>query len=115
MHSLHLSSLAILFSYGTFATSLALGAARKTCTVFTSPNVTDNAPAIISAFSKCGQGGNVVFLNETYNVNSVMNTTGLKDCEIDLYGTLLVRPRCSVLEAELTGTIFSGALTSPIG
>lgn len=115
MHSFHILSLALLFSYKTFATSLALGAARRTCTVPTSPNVTDDAPAIVSAFAECGQGGNVVFLNETYHVNSVMNTTGLKDCEIDLYGTLLVRLRRLFRKAALTGTICSGAPTSPIG
>jgi hypothetical protein len=64
---------------------------RKTCTVKTYSNGTDDTPAILAAFKECGKGGNVVFLNETYYVNSVMNTTGLCDCEIDLYGTLLVR------------------------
>ena len=63
---------------------------RKTCTVKTYSNGTDDAPAILAAFKECGKGGNVVFLNETYYVNSVMNTTGLCDCEIDLHGTLLV-------------------------
>lgn len=63
---------------------------RKTCTVKTYSNGTDDTPAILAAFKECGKGGNVVFLNETYYVNSVMNTTGLCDCEIDLYGTLLV-------------------------
>ena len=63
---------------------------RRTCTVETHPNSTDDAPAIIRAFEECGHGGQVVFLNQTYHVNSVMNTTGLEDCEIDLHGTLLV-------------------------
>jgi galacturan 1,4-alpha-galacturonidase len=66
---------------------------RRTCTVKTSSNGTDDTPAILAAFKECGNGGNVVFLNETYHVNSVMNTTGLCDCEIDLYGTLLVRTK----------------------
>jgi hypothetical protein len=52
---------------------------------------TDDAPAIVQAFSDCGIGGRVVFLNETYHVNSVMNTTGLEDCEVEIHGTLLVR------------------------
>jgi hypothetical protein len=50
----------------------------------------DDAPAILEAFKTCGYGGRVVFLNTTYHVNSVMNTTGLKDCQVDLRGTLLV-------------------------
>lgn len=93
MHSPHLFVLVLLlFSLGSFASILAPSPRRKTCTVDTHPNGTDDAPAIVSAFTECGQGGRVVFLNETYNVNSVMNTTGLLDCEIDLHGTLLVRP-----------------------
>jgi hypothetical protein len=50
----------------------------------------DDAPAIIDAFDRCGKGGTVEFLNETYHVNTVMNISGLDDCEIDLKGTLLV-------------------------
>lgn len=53
-------------------------------------NSTDDAPAIISAFEECGRGGRVVFSNTTYFVNSVMEITGLDDCEIDLEGTLQV-------------------------
>ncbi|KAH8810842.1 glycoside hydrolase family 28 protein [Xylogone sp. PMI_703] len=62
---------------------------RPTCIVRTKPHSQDDAPEILEAFKRCGHGGNIVFLNQTYNVNSVMNTTGLKDCEIDLHGTLL--------------------------
>lgn len=64
---------------------------RRTCVVQPGgSNLTDDAPAILDAFDSCGHGGKVVFLNTTYHVNSVMDTTGLDDCEIDLYGTLLV-------------------------
>ncbi|TVY78246.1 Alpha-L-rhamnosidase rgxB [Lachnellula suecica] len=64
-------------------------AARNICTVEANLNGTDDTPAILAAFQSCGNGGNIVFLNHTYFVNSVMNTTGLNDCQIDLYGTLL--------------------------
>jgi len=37
----------------------------------------------------CGQGGRIEFLNETYWIEKVMNTTGLNDVVIDLRGTLL--------------------------
>jgi hypothetical protein len=63
----------------------------KTCVVNPGGNSSvDDAPAIIDAFSKCGHDGKVVFLNQTYHVNSVMNTTGLQNCQVDLQGTLLV-------------------------
>lgn len=64
------------------------------CTVAPQPNGTDSAPAIIAAFEECGHNtadarGKVVFLNETYNVKSIMNTTGLSHVDVDLRGTLL--------------------------
>lgn len=63
----------------------------KTCTVpaGNSEDI-DDGPAIIKAFGDCGQDGNVVFSNTTYHINSVMSTTGLKNCQVDIYGTLLV-------------------------
>ncbi|OMP83115.1 Alpha-L-rhamnosidase rgxB [Diplodia seriata] len=66
----------------------------NTCVVQPGPNGTDSAPAIIQAFRKCGHNdaenrGKVVFLNETYTVKSVMNTTGLSNVDVDLQGTLL--------------------------
>lgn len=65
---------------------------EKTCIVKAGGNASiDDAPAIISAFSKCGQNGKVIFSNTTYHVNTVMNTTGLKNCQVDLQGTLLVQ------------------------
>lgn len=50
----------------------------------------DDAPAILNAFEECGRGGTIKFENTTYHVNSVMSTTGLEDCDIDLQGTLKV-------------------------
>ena len=60
------------------------------CVVEPASDGGDSAPAILNAFGQCGQGGTVRFQNATYNVNSVMNTTGLKDCNIENEGTLLV-------------------------
>ncbi|KAJ7098255.1 glycoside hydrolase family 28 protein [Mycena epipterygia] len=60
-----------------------------TCTVHPSGNFTDDSPAIIDAFTLCGQGGTIEFLNETYWIEKVMNTTGLNDVNINLRGTLL--------------------------
>ncbi|KAL6915398.1 hypothetical protein FSST1_006893 [Fusarium sambucinum] len=52
-------------------------------------NDTDDAPAIRKAFEKCSQGGKVVFEPTTYHINSVLNISGLKDVDIDIYGELL--------------------------
>lgn len=65
----------------------------KTCTVKAAgSNTTDDTPAILDAFDKCGHNGKVVFENTTYHINSVMNTSSLRDCEVDIQGTLLVFP-----------------------
>lgn len=65
---------------------------RKQCVVKASnSSEIDDAPAIIKAFKECNKHkGRVVFTNTTYYVNSVMNTTNLKDVAIDIKGTLLV-------------------------
>jgi hypothetical protein len=63
----------------------------STCVVKPGGNSSiDDAPAVIDAFKTCGHNGKVVFLNETYHINTVMNTTGLNNCVVDLQGTLLV-------------------------
>ena len=78
------------------ATALSLLVARTSsqqtnvCTVVPAPDGGDSAPAIIDAFSKCGENGRVIFTNDTYNVGSVMNTTGLCNCDVEIQGTLLV-------------------------
>ena len=74
-------------------TSLGFPHHKKTCVVKPGGSIeTDDAPAIVEAFDRCGHGGRVVFLNTTYHVNSVLDTTDLEDCDIDLHGTMLVWP-----------------------
>lgn len=64
---------------------------RRICTVKPGgSNLTDDAPAILRAFKECGHGGTINFLKETYHINTVMNTTGLRDCVVNIPGTLLV-------------------------
>jgi galacturan 1,4-alpha-galacturonidase len=80
------------------------GQPGKTCTVKAGGSeAIDDAPAVIEAFKNCGEGGRVVFLNTTYYINSVMNTSSLRNCEVDLYGTLLVY--CSILVPSHLPTI----------
>ncbi|TGO20262.1 hypothetical protein BPAE_0318g00080 [Botrytis paeoniae] len=68
---------------------------EKRCIVEASANGGDDAPAIIHAFEECGHNdgitthGTVVFKNATYNIQTVMNTTGLSNVKVDLHGTLL--------------------------
>lgn len=68
-------------------------AMEKKCVVPASgTNTTDDAPAILEAFQRCGHGGIITFSpNTTYYVNSVMNVTWLEHAIVDIQGTLLVR------------------------
>jgi len=59
------------------------------CTVIPGGGGIDDSEAILQAFNQCGQGGQIIFLNETYHIERVMNTTGLNNVQIDLHGTLL--------------------------
>ena len=89
---------------------------KKTCVVEPS-NGTDDSPAILEAFRNCRSNGHVIFLNQTYRVGQVMSTTGLKNVDIDLYGTLLVsfnfrkRMKCSMMKLKVN----SGRQTSNTG
>ena len=49
----------------------------------------DDAPAILKAFADCKEDGHIVFENTTYYVRTVMNTTGLKNVDVEVKGTLL--------------------------
>ncbi|SMQ50721.1 unnamed protein product [Zymoseptoria tritici ST99CH_3D7] len=48
----------------------------------------DDAPAVIKAFQDCCHDGHIIFENKTYHIGSVMNTTGLKDVDIEVRGLL---------------------------
>jgi galacturan 1,4-alpha-galacturonidase len=62
---------------------------RKTCVVSPSLNGTDDAPAILHAFKECGNNGHIILKNGTFNINSIMNTTNLRNCDIDIHGYML--------------------------
>lgn len=61
----------------------------KICHVQPAENGGDSAPAILSAFERCGHNGNIIFDNVTYHIESVMTTIGLANVDIDIRGTLL--------------------------
>ncbi|RCI04614.1 hypothetical protein CU098_012826 [Rhizopus stolonifer] len=60
--------------------------AATTCTVATGG---DAADAITAAFTSCKSGGTVVFTKgATYNLNSLVEVTGIKNVNVQFYGTL---------------------------
>lgn len=86
---LNFAALSVLFRH-----TVAHDSQTNVCVVAAEPNGTDSAPAIIDAFRRCGHNpshrrGKVVFTNDTYDIKTVMNTTGLSNVDIDLRGTLL--------------------------
>lgn len=67
----------------------------RVCRVHASADgVSDDAPAIRKAFKDCERDGHIIFDDATFHVESVLQTTGLRNVVIDLRSTLLV---CSVL------------------
>ena len=62
----------------------------KTCKVKAGndPSV-DDAPAICQAFSECRENANIIFENTTYHIQTVMNTTGLSNVDVNVQGSLL--------------------------
>ncbi|KIK64270.1 glycoside hydrolase family 28 protein [Collybiopsis luxurians FD-317 M1] len=59
------------------------------CTVRSSINGSDDAPAILQAFQMCGTNGVIQLHDPLYHIETVMNTTGLSNVQIDLNGTML--------------------------
>lgn len=62
----------------------------KTCVVEAAndPSI-DDAPSIRKAFQECREDANIIFSNTTYHIASVMNTTGLRNVDVEVQGTLL--------------------------
>lgn len=65
-----------------------------TCTLFPESlknggDAIDDVPSIYEAFERCGHDGKVIFAKDhVFNINSVMNTTNLQNCEVSLRGEL---------------------------
>lgn len=66
----------------------------STCTLYPESlknggDAVDDAPSIHDAFELCGSNGKVIFSDHTFNINSVLNTTNLVNCDVSLRGELL--------------------------
>ena len=48
----------------------------------------DDAPSIIQAFELCGTNGSVIFTDNVFTIDQVMNTTNLLNCNVSLRGEL---------------------------
>lgn len=89
----HVSSTPIYASTSSAYASPTSTQSGVTCTVTPAANGKDSAAAIKKSFKSCGRAkagsrNRIVFQNTTYTIGSVLETTGLKDVDIELHGTL---------------------------
>ena len=61
----------------------------KTCVVKACNDPSgDDAPAIIKAFKDCREDSHIIFKDTDYYIASVMNTTGMRNVDVEVRGTL---------------------------
>lgn len=48
----------------------------------------DDTTAILEAFQECKEDGHIIFANTTYYIGRAMTTTGLRNVDIELKGTM---------------------------
>lgn len=46
----------------------------------------DDTAQVVDAFRRCGKDGTVIFAEGTYYFHRVMNTTGLRNCTVEIHG-----------------------------
>ncbi|QKX53026.1 uncharacterized protein TRUGW13939_00097 [Talaromyces rugulosus] len=72
----------------------------------------DDAPSILQAFDICGKDGNVIFTNHTFNVNSVLNTTNLVNCDVSLQGELKFSTNITYWRENVFSVIYQNQSTA---
>lgn len=77
----------------------------------------DDSPSIQQAFEMCGTNGTVIFSDNTFHVNTVLNTTNLLNCDVRLRGELRFSTNIPywrthalsvVLQDQVTAWLFGG-------
>lgn len=117
-----LKSTALLFAaLAPFASSFVVNNGT-TCTLYPESlthfgQPVDDTPSILQAFELCGTNGTVVFTNNTFTIDQVMNTTNLRNCNVELYGELVFSTNVPywlshsfnvVLQNQSTSWLFGG-------
>jgi galacturan 1,4-alpha-galacturonidase len=65
----------------------------ENCVLRARDDAGDDTPALLDVFKRCGRDGTISLPDPVYHINRIMNTTNLKNCQIDLKGKLLVSTR----------------------
>ncbi|GJJ10571.1 hypothetical protein Clacol_004798 [Clathrus columnatus] len=82
----------------------------NTCHVRAKGAAQDDGPTILDAFSLCNNNHEIL-LDEYYVVNTVMNTTGLSNVQIQLSGTIQYTPNIAYWSANSIPLIYQNATT----
>lgn len=90
---MNLKALSFLFGI-VFCTHAFVVNEGTTCTIYPESLThmgmpVDDTSSILKAFELCGTNGTVIFTDNTFYVNQIMNTTGLLNCDVELYGELV--------------------------
>ncbi|KAE8366585.1 pectin lyase fold/virulence factor [Aspergillus caelatus] len=84
----------------------------------------DDSPSIQQAFDMCGTNGTVIFSENVFHVNTVLNTTNLLNCDVHLRGELRFSANVPywrthaisvVLQDQVTAWLFGGQNVSFYG
>lgn len=87
-------ALSILFFFSTFSSVCSYVVNNGTSCYLYPESLThfgqpvDDSPSILQAFELCGTNGSVIFTENHFHVNQIMNTSGLSNCDISLAGQL---------------------------
>ncbi|EED23059.1 exo-polygalacturonase, putative [Talaromyces stipitatus ATCC 10500] len=72
----------------------------------------DDAPSIHQAFDLCGINGTVIFTNNTFHINSILNTTNLLNCNVSLRGELRFSTNTPYWKSHVYSVIYQNQSTA---
>jgi galacturan 1,4-alpha-galacturonidase len=72
----------------------------------------DDVPSILQAFNLCGTNGTIIFTNNKFYINQVMNTTNLLNCEVILEGELYFSDNIPYWLSNSIGVVFQSQSTA---
>jgi galacturan 1,4-alpha-galacturonidase len=72
----------------------------------------DDVPSIHQAFKLCGVNGTIVFTNDTFNLDTVLNTTNLLNVEVLVRGVLKFSDNIDYWRSNSYSVIFQNQVTA---
>ena len=72
----------------------------------------DDAPHIQKAFDLCGTNGTVIFTEDTFNIQTVLNTTNLLNCNVHIKGELKFSANLPYWRSHSHSVVYQNQVTS---